>query len=599
MKKFCALLAFLIIVGIFIPAASAAYIEIPVTEISHVSNNYDVNGTPSSNFSSAPVAISGLVVDDVQILTELPTIILFGEFDTNNESKYANSVPIRLTRYNTYSPSYGSGTLSYHLYPAKSGELREGYVVLEINSFTKPATNDYRYDILEEGTNTKAYIAADHLRYNETRALNPDDNFPVGLGQNDKIFFGQYTLNIRHSFYNLIRVTGPDVPSVMESDIITISKYDDDGRISNSRVIISNNYGIYSDELQPSQNNVSVSISSLDRPYNIDIYDPYVSRWHNQTVFASPDDAPKSSKVTVYVRNAQNHALLADAHIDISANVNGNFYEVVNKTVPSGIYSIELQPTGGGMPNPDFYRLITTVEGYNSIMPYIDFEAIGETSIYAYLEPIGGAPEDENKTFIDFYVRDLAGNAISGATVNFGGYTLITNSAGYTIFTVEKSKTYTWVVSKSGYGSLTGNVVIGADPRHTINTVLAPSVTPTPQTPIPTSTAIGPAPTMTAPTGEPASNWLEWFAAHFGMILGGGVEIGKIFMWLCFAVPVGVYVGKEAKAGAAGFMAGAGIVTLFFVLIGWVPIWLLVLLALIIGLLYAKVFNTQDNGGGR
>ena len=104
---------------------------------------------------------------------------------------------------------------------------------------------------------------------------------------------------------------------------------------------------------------------------------------------------------------------------------------------------------------------------------------------------------------------------------------------------------------------------------------------------------------MTAPSGEPVSNWLEWFAAHFGMILGGGVEIGKIFMWLCFTVPVGVYVGKEAKAGAAGFMAGAGIVTLFFVLIGWVPIWLVVLLALIIGLLYAKVFNTQDNGGGR
>ena len=162
-----------------------------------------------------------------------------------------------------------------------------------------------------------------------------------------------------------------------------------------------------------------------------------------------------------------------------------------------------------------------------------------------------------------------------------------------------KNATYTYTVSKSGYGSLVGNAVIGDSPRHTINTVLAPTVTPTTPTSIPTSTSISPNPTMTAPTGEPVSNWLDWFAAHFGMILGGGVEIGKIFMWLCFAVPVGVYVGKEAKAGAAGFMAGAGIVTIFFVLIGWVPIWLLVLLALIIGLLYAKVFNSSDTGGGR
>ena len=306
-----------------------------------------------------------------------------------------------------------------------------------------------------------------------------------------------------------------------------------------------------------------------------------------------------SPTVTIYIRNTQTDALIANAHINISASVDGSLHEIINETIPAGIATYNLQPTGGGMPNPDFYRLITTAEGYNSIMPYIDFEVDGASTIYAYLDPVGGAPEDENNTFIDFFVRDMSANPISGATVNFGGYTLITNSAGYTIFEVDKSKTYSWTVSKSGYGSLTGNAVIGDDPRHTINTVLAPSVTPTIPTVIPTSTPISPTPTMTSPTGEPVSNWLEWFAAHFGMLLGGGAEIGKIFMWLCFALPVGVYVGKEAKAGAAGFMAGAGIVTLFFVLIGWVPIWLLVLLALIIGLLYAKVFNNSDTGGGR
>ena len=313
-----------------------------------------------------------------------------------------------------------------------------------------------------------------------------------------------------------------------------------------------------------------------------------------------PGTDPGDPGVTVYVKNSQTGALIANANIVIDALVNGEYYTVANKTEPSGIFSITLQPTGGGQPNPDGYRLIATADGYNNPMPEINFTVDDyKKYIYCLLDPIAGGPENENNTFIDFFVRDMSANPITGATINFGGYTLITNSAGYTVFEVGKNSTYTYTVSKSGYGSLTGNVVIGADPRHTINTVLAPSVTPTISTPIPTSTSIKPTPTMTAPTGEPVSNWLDWFAAHFGMILGGGVEIGKIFMWLCFSVPVGVYVAKEAKAGAAGFMAGAGVVTLFFVLIGWVPIWLLVLLALIIGLLYAKVFNNSDTGGGR
>jgi hypothetical protein len=311
-------------------------------------------------------------------------------------------------------------------------------------------------------------------------------------------------------------------------------------------------------------------------------------------------DGPEDSGLTVYIKNSQTGALIANANVAIDALVDGEYYTVTNRTEPSGIFSINLQPTGGGKPNPDSYRLIVTADGYNNPMPEINF-TLGDYRKYmeCFLDPISGGPADENKTFIDFFVRDMKSNPISGATVKFGKYTLITNSAGYTVFEVDKNNNYSWTVSKSGYGTLTGNAVIGDSPRHTINTVLAPIVTPTTTTPIPTSPPIGPTPTMTAPTGEHVSNWLEWFAAHFGMILGGGVEIGKIFMWLCFTVPVGVYVGKEAKAGAAGFMAGAGIVTLFFVLIGWVPIWLVVLLALIIGLLYAKVFNAQDNGGGR
>lgn len=319
-----------------------------------------------------------------------------------------------------------------------------------------------------------------------------------------------------------------------------------------------------------------------------------------ETPITPTPTATEDHAVTVYIKNSQTGALIANSNVVIDALVNGEYYPVANETEPSGIFSITLQPTGGGQPNPDSYRLIATADGYNNPMPVINFTVTDSKKyIYCYLDPISGGPDNENNTFIDFYVRDLSANPVSGATVKFDKYILITNSQGYTVFEVNKNATYTYTVSKSGYGPVTGNANIGANDRYIINAVIGPSVTPTTPTAIPTDTQTGPTPTLTAPTGEPVNNLLEWFAAHFGMLLGGGVEIGKIFMWLCFTVPVGVYVGKESKAGAAGFMAGAGIVTLFFVVIGWVPMWLVIILALIIGLMYLKIFNAPDNGGGR
>ena len=415
-----------------------------------------------------------------------------------------------------------------------------------------------------------------------------------------------YIVNLQSGWVNILSAIR-DGDSVILSAEKTI-----DGETSISRIVFQSHQkttpyyaGIVDSE------DVAVKVALADAPFELSSYSPVSGKWHNRTAFSeysgsgpSPGDpgdpGDPGAPVTVYVRNSQSGEAIANSRIVIDALVDGDYYPVVNRTEPSGIFILELQPTGGGMPNPDSYRLIASADGYINQLPEINF-TVDEyiTSIYCSLDPIKGGPEDENKTFIDFFVRDMSANPITGATINFGGYTMITNSAGYAVLEVNKNATYTYTVSKSGYGSLTGNVVIGADPRHTINTVLAPAITPTKTTPIPTSTSISPNPTMTAPTGEPVSNWLDWFAAHFGMILGGGVEIGKIFMWLCFSVPVGVYVAKEAKAGAAGFVAGAGVVTLFFVLIGWVPIWLLVLLALIIGLLYSKVFNNSDNGGGR
>ncbi|MDD4389068.1 MAG: hypothetical protein PHV87_07680 [Bacilli bacterium] len=446
--------------------------------------------------------------------------------------------------------------------------------------------------------------------YDSTTGSNPD-GLEVVLGAwlyfNDKYFYYPYppiNTHVKTSYTSgtewknhIIIEELPAAP--LGGNLITLKRDYGDTAYSSVISIIGNDETVlYTNDGNSNINELWFGLGSVERVEVKSLLD----RTYSFPISGGPDDPddPDTADVTVYIKNSQTGALIANANVAIDALVNGEYYPVVNRTEPSGIFTINLQPTGGGKPNPDGYRLIATADGYYNPTPTINFtvDAYTKLSTYLYLDPIAGGPVNENNTFIDFFVRDMSSNPISGATVKFGKYTLITNSAGYTVFEVDKNNNYSWTISKSGYGALTGNAVIGDSPRHTINTVLAPIVTPTITTPIPTSPPIGPTPTMTAPTGEPVSNWLEWFAAHFGMILGGGVEIGKIFMWLCFTVPVGVYVGKEAKAGAAGFMAGAGIVTLFFVLIGWVPIWLVVLLALIIGLLYAKVFNSQDNGGG-
>lgn len=228
--------------------------------------------------------------------------------------------------------------------------------------------------------------------------------------------------------------------------------------------------------------NIEYVIMAENYPFSVDIYNAFSDKWYNQTFFAATTPETPDTDIaitTVYVRNSQTGALLANANLVISANVDGNFHEVVNETVPSGIYSIDLQPTGGGIPNPDYYRLWVTLDGYNSQMPYVDFEMTGATTLYVYMEPTAGGPDDENKTYIEFYVRDLNANPIAGAAVTCGGYTLITNSAGYTQFELPNNAAYPYRVTKSGYVTIEGRAGVSAAPRHTVNVVLGAGEIPT------------------------------------------------------------------------------------------------------------------------
>ena len=220
---------------------------------------------------------------------------------------------------------------------------------------------------------------------------------------------------------------------------------------------------------------------------------------------STPTEPEQSASVTVYIRNSQTGALLADSHLSILAAVGdpSQLYEVVNATLPGGTGVYTLQPNGGGLPNPDYYRVIVTADGYNAEMPYADItlDAGIPMTMVMGMQPTGGAPEDPGDTYIDVYVRDIYANPIADATVKLGKYTLQTNSAGYTLFDVPVNSTYTYTVKKTGYTSIEGSVTVADAARYPVNIVMGTGVIPT-NTPTAEPTGPGATPTPDRRTNE-------------------------------------------------------------------------------------------------
>jgi hypothetical protein len=329
------------------------------------------------------------------------------------------------------------------------------------------------------------------------------------------------------------------------------------------------------------ESNVQYVIPESEYPVSVSIRNP-LKKWYNSTYGEAPTpDDPTTTTLTVYIKNSQTGALIANSNIVIDALVNGEYYPVVNRSEPTGIFGIDLQPTGGGPPNPDGYRLIVTADGYNNPMPVINFTVDDyKQSIYCLLDPIAGGPVDENNTFIDFFVSDRFANPIPGATVKFGKYTLITNSAGYTVFEVPKNDYYTYTVSKSGYNTLTGNANIGDAPRNTINTYLTPVITPTTPTTIPTGPPTGGIPDEDDDSDGFLMQSVRGIANLFGVSFG----VGKTILGMLLALGIGTATAKQLKGGAQEFGMGMLGGVVLGVLIGLLPIWVLVLLVLIVGL---------------
>lgn len=318
-------------------------------------------------------------------------------------------------------------------------------------------------------------------------------------------------------------------------------------------------------------------------------------------IVAPVGSVPDGHHVTVYVRNSQTGNLIAGSHVIISASVGGEFYEVVNQTLLGGIATYTLQPTGGGLPNPDYYRLIVTAAGYNPYMPYIDFELDRSTSLIVMMEPITGGPVDENKTFIEFYVRDLSGNGISDARVTCGGYTLFTNSVGYTQFEMPKNAIYPYTVSKSGYVSIEGQVTVGDGPRYTVNVVLGPKDIPT-QPPVTDPGLPTPPPTTQPTSGIPddddgSEGFLIEAVRGISKLFGVGFSTAKMILGMLLALSIGFATAKHLRGGAAEFGIGLLGGTMLGILIGLLPVWTIVVLLLVVGLYIGHRYVGGGNNG--
>lgn len=220
--------------------------------------------------------------------------------------------------------------------------------------------------------------------------------------------------------------------------------------------------------------------------------------WNYPLVSSSPST---SSPVTVYVRNSQTGALLANARLSILASAGGTETEIINTTLPGGTATYTLQPTGGGIPNSDYYRAVASVPGYTQIVENHSFTLSGPHDVIIEMRPDTGGPTDPERCYLEFYVRDLNANPIPSASVQCGGRILQTNSAGYAIFEVAKNASHPWIAKKSGYVTIEGTATVADGPRYVVNVVLGPGTVPT-HTPGETPGGPGATPTPDRRTNE-------------------------------------------------------------------------------------------------
>lgn len=282
-----------------------------------------------------------------------------------------------------------------------------------------------------------------------------------------------------------------------------------DGKSNPSVCGLYTTLGYYLDTNYPNSGTNDIHFDHIQSnffPMTMSIKNLLTGTWHNDTISlgGSVNPIPGAATVNIYIQNSQNGNLISNANLAVLASTNGNEIEIINTTVQSGVASFTLQKTGGGQPNPDYYRAVATVPGYSQIVENHSFTLNGPHDVIIEMRPDSGGPTDPENTYLEFYVRDLNANSIPAASIQCNNQIKTTNSAGYAIFEVGKNATYPYKVSKAGYVTIEGTATVEALPRYVVNVVLGPGSVPT-YTPTPdpsTGETPGATPTPDTRTNE-------------------------------------------------------------------------------------------------
>lgn len=303
----------------------------------------------------------------------------------------------------------------------------------------------------------------------------------IWCGDKSYIKHAKYTYNAVDTWTNKVSAI-----KIGESVILSVEKTIDDitsiSKVSIRSLIKSQPY--YVGAIDP--DDVSISVSLNDAPYEISVYSPVNGKWYNRTAFQSdsvdPGDPGDSSRVMVHIiaQDARTENLLLDAAVEVRDQ--NDAVVATGTTSPNGWLAFEYD-LPATLADEDFQRYYTvniTLPGWTQkVTNYKFYPAFIPRSgdwIRVEMLPDTDGPADPEKTYIMFFVRDIHSNPLERASIEIAGNFWHTNSAGHVAVEVPKNSTTAYTVRKTGHVSISGSAAVGAEGSYVVNIALGPAL---------------------------------------------------------------------------------------------------------------------------
>lgn len=435
------------------------------------------------------------------------------------------------------------------------------------------------------------YIARTSIYTPETNLLLCNEN---GDGRGLQPLSGGFTVSISHAtvikWENNLRVTTDDEFNGYIVELIrTIN-----GLVGSSTIeIYKNDSKVYTDNtvenlmLWYPQNDINkINISNPIRTHSFDL---------NLEIPVDPDD-PATFPVTVYVKNSQTGALLANAQININEYGTGTWY---NTTAEWGWTTVEL-PAG----NYEFYA---EYDGFTQVAPGRLTVNEAAENIVILLQP-DSPPAPTGNITLQIWANygesgdgrrygvpgaEITVTGLAGEGMSFSSGNLTANNDGFVTVTAPGNSTYSVYASRVGYLSGESRVTVSTASPVKVSVGLTPGTLPTSPPLTPTIHPTTPKPTQTTPPGS----FIDTSAGGLANLFGTTLETGKTLLGFLVALAVGMGTAKQLRGGAPEFVVGFLGASFLGLVAGLIPVGFFVLIALLCGVYLGKTYiGGGDNG---